>query len=76
MEIIGLLIAWAISLVIFVFIIGAGVRVGMRWSRNDERKERIARGELVPDPASTYRRGESKFDYRPHHTNRIRNDFK
>lgn len=45
---IGMLIVWAISLVILIFIIGAGVRVGMRWSRIDERKERIRRGELDP----------------------------
>lgn len=62
---IGMLAVWAISLIILVFVIGAGVRVGMRWSRIDERKERITRGEIPPDQVSTYRDGESMFDYKP-----------
>lgn len=51
---IGMLLVWAISLVILIFIIGAGVRVGMRWSRIDERKERIRRGELAPHQTSRH----------------------
>lgn len=51
---IGMLLVWAISLVILIFIIGAGVRVGMRWSRIDERKERIRRGELAPHQSSRH----------------------
>lgn len=62
---IGILAVWAISLIVLVFIIGAGVRVGMRWSRIDERKERITRGEIPPDQVSTYRDGESMFNYKP-----------
>lgn len=62
---IGMLLVWAISLVILIFIIGAGVRVGMRWSRIDERKERIRRGEIPQSQLSTYRDGESMFDYKP-----------
>lgn len=38
---------------------GAGVRVGMRWSRIDERKEQEARNQ----PA--YRDGQSVFNYKP-----------
>lgn len=51
---IGMLLVWAISLVILIFIIAAGVRVGMRWSRIDERKERIRRGELDPSRTSKH----------------------
>ena len=40
---IGMILVWALSLVVLIFIIGAGVRVGMRWSRIDERKEQAAR---------------------------------
>lgn len=67
---IGMLIVWAISLIILILVIAQGVRVGMRWSRIDERKERISRGELPPDQLSTYRKGESMFDYKPKRTGR------
>lgn len=56
---IAALIIWALSLVILIFVIGAGVRVGMRWSRIDERKEQEARNQ----PA--YRDGQSVFNYKP-----------
>lgn len=54
----GILIVWAISLIILILVIAQGVRVGMRWSRKDERRERETAG--IP-----YRLGESVFDYRP-----------
>ena len=59
MEPLAALIIWALSLVILIFVIGAGVRVGMRWSRIDERKEQEARNQ----PA--YRNGQSVFNYKP-----------
>ncbi|WP_231442067.1 hypothetical protein [Brevibacterium zhoupengii] len=62
---IGMLIIWAISLIILIFVIAQGVRIGMRWSRKDERIERVDRGEMPPNKLSTYRKGESMFDYRP-----------
>lgn len=43
------LISWAIGLVILIFVIAAGVRLGMRWSRADERKEQAAHEKLVTD---------------------------
>ncbi|WP_125240652.1 hypothetical protein [Brevibacterium aurantiacum] len=55
---IGMLFVWAISLIILILVIAQGVRVGMRWSRKDERHERETAG--IP-----YRPGESMFDYRP-----------
>lgn len=55
---IGMLILWAISLVILILVIAQGVRVGMRWSRKDERRERETAGE-------PYRPGESIFNYKP-----------
>lgn len=62
---IGILVVWIISLFILVLVIAQGVRVGMRWSRKDERIERVDRGEIPPSQLSTYRNGESMFDYRP-----------
>ena len=56
---IATLIIWALSLVILIFVIGAGVRIGMRWSQIDERKEQEARNQ----PA--YRDGQSVFNYKP-----------
>jgi hypothetical protein len=47
-----------INLVIFVLVITQGVRVGMRWSRKDERRERETAGIL-------YQPGESVFNYKP-----------
>lgn len=44
-----ILISWAIGLAILVFVIAAGVRIGMRWSRADERKEQAARDKLEPE---------------------------
>lgn len=55
---IGMLILWAISLLIMILVIAQGVRIGMRWSRKDERRERETAG--VP-----YRPGESVFNYKP-----------
>lgn len=55
---IGMLIPWAISLVILILVIAQGVRVGMRWSRRDERREL----ETADQP---YRPGESIFNYKP-----------
>jgi hypothetical protein len=54
----GLLIVWTISLVILILVIAQGVRVGIRWARKDERRERETAG--IP-----YRPGESVFNYRP-----------
>lgn len=56
---IAALIIWAISLLILIFVIATGVRIGMRWSRIDERKEQEARNQ----PA--YRDGQSVFNYKP-----------
>lgn len=56
---IATLIIWALSLVILIFVIGAGVRIGMRWSRIDERKEQEARNQ------PGYRDGQSVFNYKP-----------
>lgn len=67
---IATLIIWAVSLILLIFVIGAGVRVGMRWSRIDERKEQITRGERPPDQSSTSRKGEPMFDYKPKRTDR------
>lgn len=53
----GLLILWVISLVILILVIAQGVRIGMRWSRKDERRERETAG--IP-----YRPGESVFNYK------------
>lgn len=61
----GMLILWAISLLILILVIAQGVRVGMRWSRNDERLERVDSGELDPGKLSKYRDGESMFNYKP-----------
>ena len=57
-SVFGLLILWVISLVILILVIAQGVRIGMRWSRKDERRERETAG--IP-----YRPGESVFDYKP-----------
>ncbi|WP_434590817.1 hypothetical protein [Brevibacterium sp. 1718] len=54
----GLLVVWAISLVILILVIAQGVRLGMRWSRKDELREQEAAGEQ-------YRPGESVFNYKP-----------
>lgn len=62
---IGLLILWAISLIILILVIAQGVRIGMRWSRKDERLERVDRGEIPLSQLSTYRDGESMFNYKP-----------
>lgn len=62
---IGMLFLWAISLVILIFVIGAGVRVGMRWSRIDERKEQIARSKLRSSQDAAYRDGDPMFNYKP-----------
>ena len=50
MEPIAALIIWALSMVIMIFVIGAGVRVGMRWSRIDERKEQEQRNSAGFEP--------------------------
>lgn len=55
---IGMLILWAISLIILILVIAQGVRVGMRWSRKDERRELETAGQ-------PYRPGESVFNYKP-----------
>ena len=55
---IGMLILWAISLLILILVIAQGVRIGMRWSRKDERREQETAGEQ-------YRPGESIFNYKP-----------
>lgn len=60
-----MLFVWAISLIILILVIAQGVRVGMRWSRKDERHEQIARGEIPPSQLSTYRDGEYMFNYKP-----------
>ena len=54
----GLLVLWVFSLVMFILVIARGMRVGMRWSRKDERRERETSG--IP-----YRPGESVFDCKP-----------
>lgn len=53
-----MLILWAISLLIMILVIAQGVRIGMRWSRKDERRER----ETVGLP---HRPGQSVFNYKP-----------
>lgn len=63
-AVLGMLVLWAISLVILILVIAQGVRVGIRWSRKDERLEGIARGEISPSQLSTYRDGESMFNYK------------
>lgn len=55
---IGMLVLWAISLVILILVIAQGVRIGMRWSRKDERREQESAGQA-------YRPGESIFNYKP-----------
>lgn len=55
---IGMLILWAISLIILILVIAQGVRIGMRWSRKDEQRERETAGQ-------SYRLGESIFNYKP-----------
>lgn len=62
---IGMLFVWAISMFILILVIAQGVRVGMRWSRKDERHEQIHRGEIPRSQLSTYRDGESMFNYKP-----------
>lgn len=66
----GMLILWAISMVVLILVIAQGVRVGMRWSRRDEVRERKTAG--VP-----YRPGESVFNYRPEQSENFkpRKDF-
>lgn len=54
----GILVLWVISLLILILVIAQGIRVGTRWSRKDERRERETEG--IP-----YRPGESVFDYQP-----------
>lgn len=61
----GILILWIISLLILILVIAQGVRVGMRWSRKDERIERVDRGDMPASDLSTYRKGESMFNYKP-----------
>lgn len=58
-------ISWLISLLILILVIAQGFRVGMRWSRKDECHEQIGRGELPRSQLSTYRDGESMFNYKP-----------
>lgn len=66
----GVLILWLISLVILILVIAQGVRVGMRWSRRDEIRERETAGK-------PYRPGESVFNYKPEQSGSFkpRNDF-
>lgn len=54
----GLLVLWVFSLVMFILVIARGMRVGMRWSRKVERRERESAG-------TPYRPGESVFNYKP-----------
>lgn len=62
---IGVLFLWFISLLILILVIAQGVRIGMRWSRKDERHERIDRGEMPQSQIAKYRDGESMFNYKP-----------
>jgi hypothetical protein len=57
------LISWAIGLLILVFVIAAGVRIGMRWSRSDARKEQAARD----NPASVR---PPRREFKPYRTGR------
>lgn len=41
-----MLISWAIGLCLLILVIAADVRLGMRWSRADERKEQTAQEKL------------------------------
>lgn len=65
----GMLIVWAISLVVLILVIAQGVRVGMRWSRKDENRETAGK---------PFRPGESVFNYKPEQTGNVkpRSDFK
>ncbi|GAA1632958.1 hypothetical protein GCM10009700_20340 [Brevibacterium sanguinis] len=47
----GSIIVIAVGYVLLVFVVALGVRLGMRWSRADERKERAARESLGVDRA-------------------------
>lgn len=59
------LIIWVISMFVLILVIAQGVRVGIRWSRKDERIERVDRGDMPASELSTYRKGESMFNYQP-----------
>lgn len=67
----GMLILWVVSIVVLILVIAQRARVGMRWSRRDEVRERETAG--IP-----YRPGESVFNYQPERSGdfRSRNDFK
>lgn len=61
----GIFILWVISMFVLILVIAQGVRVGMRWSRKAERIERVDRGDMPESGLSTYRKGESMFNYKP-----------
>lgn len=46
------LVSWAIGLALLILVIAAGVRLGMRWSRKDERRELAARDMPTSEPPS------------------------
>ncbi|AZL10116.1 ABC transporter ATP-binding protein [Brevibacterium aurantiacum] len=49
-AVVMVLISWAIGLAFLILVIAAGVRLGMRWSRKDERREQAARDEATSEP--------------------------
>lgn len=44
------LLSWAIGPAFLILVIAAGVRLGMRWSRKDERREQAARDKPTFEP--------------------------